>query len=77
MESEGPRFLYTEREQKKLRKTIARLPLSEAKGRSLCPFCLHVEARWRGSQDPKRDTTMEVRVICSQCQRRMVYELES
>jgi hypothetical protein len=68
------RFLYTPREQRKLEKRLGRDPLHDGKGKGFCPFCEHLEARWRSS--PGTDGRVEVRVVCSQCQRRSVYYLE-
>lgn len=77
MEYEGNRFVYTDRERKKLVATIGKLPLSHAVGRSLCPYCLHVEARWRSLAAAEGQPGREVRVICSQCQRRMKFEISA
>ena len=68
-------FLYTENEQKKLRKNLGRSPVEHPKGRGLCPFCHHMEARWASGPDPEDPSVVEVRVLCSQCQRRAVYRV--
>lgn len=70
------RFLYTPREQRKLEKRLARDPLHSAKGKGFCPFCEHLEARWRSAPVPEEEGRVEVRVVCSQCQRRSIYYLE-
>ena len=69
------RFLYSPKEEKRLKKTLKRTPLQKHKGRDLCPFCNHLEARWRSAPVPEEEGTVEVRVLCSQCQRRCMYTL--
>ena len=69
------RFLYSAKEEKRLRKTLKRTPLTTPKGRDLCPFCNHLEARWRSAPVEGVTGEVEVRVLCSQCQRRCMYRL--
>ncbi len=68
-------FLYTEKELKKLRKNLGKQPAEHVKGRGLCPFCGHLEARWASSARDEPAPHIGVRVLCSQCQRRAIYEL--
>lgn len=63
----GYNVVYTQREVKRLQKHLGDRPLREPSGRGLCPYCLHVEARWRTEGKT-------VRVRCSQCQRFTIYE---
>jgi len=58
---------YNEHEICDLQKQIAGEPLERPVGRAICPFCRHREARWRKSPDPGGG--VEIRVLCSQCQR--------
>jgi hypothetical protein len=69
-------FLYTARQVKKIRKTIAKGPFQNPQGSTLCPFCLHIEARWRGQPSADESGDIKVRVLCSQCQRRATYLLK-
>jgi hypothetical protein len=69
-------FLYSAREVKRLRKELGDVPLTRAVGRAVCPFCIHLEARWRGAPVPESPGSVEVRILCSQCQRRCVFVVE-
>ena len=57
---------YSTKDMKDLRRQIGREPGDKAVGRAICPFCRHREARWRRSVEV---SDVEVRVLCSQCQR--------
>ena len=70
-------FLYTEKELKKLRKNLGRKPAEHVKGRGLCPFCGHLEARWASNPKSASEGLVEVRVLCSQCQRRAIYAIRA
>jgi hypothetical protein len=65
--------LYSVREIAHLKRNLGLLPLQMASGRGLCPFCLHMEARWRTQEDTAGSGRFTVRVRCSQCQRFAVY----
>ena len=57
---------YSTKDMKDLRRQIGREPAIKSVGRAICPFCRHREARWRKSVEPN---DVEVRILCSQCQR--------
>ncbi|MFO0985228.1 MAG: hypothetical protein U1E76_26450 [Planctomycetota bacterium] len=58
----GYNITYTSREVKQLKKNLGDRPWHEPSGRGLCPYCLHLEARWRTEGST-------IRIRCSQCQR--------
>lgn len=70
-------FLYTRREAARLRKDLGLTPTEKAAGRAVCPFCIHLEARWRSAPDPAVAGRYEVRILCSQCQRRCVFTVDA
>ena len=66
---------YSPRHRRKLVRAIGQAPRQQATGRALCPFCIHLEARWRRDEDPAWPDQVVVRVRCSQCQKGLVYPL--
>ncbi len=70
-------FLYSKGELRRLKKRLGKEPVAHAKGKGLCPFCEHYEARWRSVPTDGDPGRVEVRVICSQCQRRAVFEAKA
>ena len=73
---DGASAHYSRRHHRKLVRAIGRQPLDRPAGRALCPFCIHLEARWRRDDDPAWPGKVVVRVRCSQCQKGLVYPLD-
>ena len=75
MASREENFLFTTRQVKKLKKGLGEGPFRAPQGSTLCPYCLHIEARWKGQRASDESGEVEVRVLCSQCQRRATFSL--
>jgi len=64
---------YSPAHRRRLIDGIGRVPLHKPFGRGLCPFCIHLEARWRRELLPGGG--VQVRVRCSQCQKGLIYSI--
>ncbi|MEW6743263.1 MAG: hypothetical protein AB1486_10940 [Planctomycetota bacterium] len=71
----GEARLYTPRQLRKLSEALRKDALAKEVGRSLCPYCKHLEARWRAADIEGEPGRRSVRVRCSQCQLQGVFKL--
>ena len=66
---------YRPRHIRALEKALRSDALERRVGSAVCPFCRHLEARWRSHIVDEAPLRVHVRVRCSQCQLSTTFDL--